>query len=97
LLGRLAPSNHNPATGLKNLLTEIRPAIVSTIIFAIVCCGLYPLAFTGIAQLAFADTANGSLILDKNGTLIGSSRTTNELAAAQAVPRKSIASPKPAA
>ncbi len=59
---------------MKNLLSELRPAIVSTLVLAVVCCGLYPLAVTGISQLAFADQANGSLIFDQNGTLIGSSR-----------------------
>ena len=58
---------------MKNLFSEIRPAIVSTLVIAIVCCGFYPIAVTGISKLTFADKANGSLILDKNGTIIGSS------------------------
>lgn len=58
---------------MKNLFSEIRPAIVSTLVIAVVCCGFYPLAVTGISKVAFADKANGSLIADKNGTLIGSS------------------------
>ena len=57
---------------MKTLLSEIRPAIVATLIFAVVLCGLYPLAVTGIAKVAFSDKANGSLILDKSGTIIGS-------------------------
>lgn len=57
---------------MKTLFSQLRPAIVSTVIFAVVCCGLYPLAVTGIAKIAFADKANGSLIVDKNGTIIGS-------------------------
>jgi K+-transporting ATPase ATPase C chain len=57
---------------MKNILAEIRPAIVSTAVFAVVCCGFYPLAVTGIAQLAFAKKANGSLLVDKSGTVIGS-------------------------
>ena len=58
---------------MKNLFSEIRPAIVSTLVIAIVCCGFYPLAVTGISKLTFADKANGSLILDKSETIIGSS------------------------
>lgn len=54
------------------LLSEIRPAIVSTVVLAIVCCGFYPLAVTGISKLAFAKKANGSLIVDQNGTIVGS-------------------------
>ncbi|MEO5715645.1 MAG: K(+)-transporting ATPase subunit C [Luteolibacter sp.] len=57
---------------MKNLFSEIRPAIVSTLVLAVVCCGFYPLAVTGISKLAFAKKANGSLIVDKNGTIIGS-------------------------
>ncbi len=57
---------------MKAILSEIRPAIVSTLVFAVVCCGFYPLAVTGIAKVAFADKANGSLIVGKDGSLIGS-------------------------
>ena len=57
---------------MKNILSELRPAIVSTLVIAVVCCGFYPLAVTGIAKLAFAHQANGSLIVDKHGVIIGS-------------------------
>jgi len=58
---------------MKNILSKIRPAIVSTFVLAVVLCGFYPLAITGIAKLAFAHQANGSLLVDKNGVIIGSS------------------------
>src|SRR6266478_304784 len=45
---------------------------MSTLVLAIVCCGLYPLVVFGIAQVAFHDKANGSLIIDKGGTVRGS-------------------------
>ncbi len=57
---------------MKHILSAIRPAIVSTLVLALFCCGIYPLAVTGIAKVAFADQANGSLLVAKNGTLIGS-------------------------
>ena len=38
-----------------------------------VCCGFYPLAVTGMAKLAFARKADGSLIVTKDGVIIGSS------------------------
>lgn len=57
---------------MKNLFSEIRPAIVSTLVLGVVCCGFYPLAVTGISKLAFAKKADGSLIVDKNGNLVGS-------------------------
>ena len=57
---------------MKAFFSEIRPALVSTGILAVVCCGLYPLAVTAISAIAFPDKANGSLIRDANGTIRGS-------------------------
>jgi len=54
------------------MIKEIRPAIVSTLVLAVVCCGLYPVVVWGIAQVAFHNKANGSLIVDKDGTIRGS-------------------------
>ena len=58
---------------MKNILSEIRPAVVATLVIAVVCCGFYPLVITGIAQLAFPYQANGSLIVNPNGIITGSS------------------------
>ena len=58
---------------MKLVISQIRPAVVSTLVFAAVCCGFYPLAVTGISNAAFAKQADGSLITDKDGTVIGSS------------------------
>jgi len=57
---------------MKELFSEIRGAVVSTLVLAAVCCGLYPLIVFGIAQVAFHDKANGSLIVEKDGTVRGS-------------------------
>src|SRR5436190_1687096 len=57
---------------MKELFSEIRGAVMSTLVLAVVCCGLYPLVVFGIAQVAFHDKANGSLIVEKDGTLRGS-------------------------
>jgi K+-transporting ATPase ATPase C chain len=57
---------------MKALFSEIRSAVMSTLILAVVCCGLYPLVVFGIAQIAFHDKANGSLIIGKDGTIRGS-------------------------
>jgi K+-transporting ATPase ATPase C chain len=57
---------------MKTLFSEIRGAVMSTLILAVVCCGVYPLVVFGIAQVAFNDKANGSLIVDKDGTIHGS-------------------------
>ncbi len=57
---------------MKAFLSELRGAVMATLVLAIVCCGLYPLVVFGIAQTFFRDKANGSLIVDKNGILRGS-------------------------
>jgi potassium-transporting ATPase KdpC subunit len=57
---------------MKALFSEIRGAVLGTVILAVVCCGLYPLLVFGISQIAFHEKANGSLISDKDGTIRGS-------------------------
>ena len=57
---------------MKELFVEIRSAVMSTLVLAVVCCGIYPLVVYGIAQVAFHDKANGSLIIEKDGTIRGS-------------------------
>src|SRR4029079_17721232 len=57
---------------MKEFISEIRRALAATLVLAVVCCGLYPLIVFGIAQTAFPSKANGSLIVDKNGTVRGS-------------------------
>ena len=58
---------------MKYPTPEVRPAIVSTLVLAAVCCGFYPLVVTGISKLAFPNKANGSLLVNKDGAIIGSS------------------------
>jgi len=57
---------------MKELFSEIRGAVLATLVIAIVCCGLYPLIVFGISQALFYQKANGSLILDKDGSVRGS-------------------------
>ena len=57
---------------MKEFFSHIRGAVVSTVVLAIVCCGLYPLVVFGISQALFRDKANGSLIVDPNGMVHGS-------------------------
>jgi K+-transporting ATPase ATPase C chain len=57
---------------MKELFSDLRGAVTSTLVLAVVCCGIYPLVVFGIAQAAFHDKANGSLIVDKDGTIHGS-------------------------
>ena len=57
---------------MKAFFAEIRGAVMSTLILAAVCCGIYPLVVFGIGQALFHDKANGSLIVDPGGTVRGS-------------------------
>lgn len=57
---------------MTELFSHLRGAVMSTLVLAAVCCGLYPLIVFGIAQAGFHDQANGSLITDKDGTVRGS-------------------------
>jgi K+-transporting ATPase ATPase C chain len=57
---------------MKKLFFELHSAVMVTLIFAAVCCGLYPLIVFGISQALFHDQANGSLIVNANGTVRGS-------------------------
>jgi K+-transporting ATPase ATPase C chain len=53
------------------MLSELRPAILITIVFTILTGILYPLGVTGAAQALFPHQANGSLVT-KSGNVIGS-------------------------
>jgi len=54
------------------MLSEIRPAIVSTVLFTLLLGLAYPLAITGVAQVAFPRQAGGSLVRDDRGQVLGS-------------------------
>ena len=57
---------------MKGILSEIRTAVVVTLVLAVVCCGVYPLVVFGIGQALFPAKANGSLLVDSQGTVKGS-------------------------
>ena len=56
----------------KDFTSALRPAIVMTILFAVLLGLVYPFAMTGIGQALFPSQANGSLVRDARGTVIGS-------------------------
>jgi K+-transporting ATPase ATPase C chain len=57
---------------MKNLLSQLRAAVMVTVVLVVVCCGIYPVVVFGISQTLFRDKANGSLIVGKDGTIHGS-------------------------
>jgi len=57
---------------MKTLLSELRRAVLATLILAVACCVLYPAVVYGLSQCLFRHQANGSLVVDAHGTVIGS-------------------------
>jgi K+-transporting ATPase ATPase C chain len=57
---------------MKKILSEIRSAVLVTLILAVACCGVYPLLVFGFGQALFPHKANGSLIVDARGNVQGS-------------------------
>ena len=57
---------------MKQLLVQLRGAVLSTAVLAVVCCGIYPAIVWGISQAAFHDKANGSLVVGPDGAVRGS-------------------------
>jgi K+-transporting ATPase ATPase C chain len=73
------------------MLSEFRPAIVSTVLFTLLLGLGYPLAITGISELAFPYQANGSLVRDPSGQVVGSALI------AQAFAKDEYLHPRPSA
>jgi K+-transporting ATPase ATPase C chain len=57
---------------MNAFFSQLRGAVVSTIVLVAITCGAYPLVITGISRMAFKDKADGSLIKDASGKIIGS-------------------------
>jgi K+-transporting ATPase ATPase C chain len=54
------------------MLSQVRPAIVATLLFTLLLGVAYPLAITAVSKLAFPFQAEGSLLKDSAGKVIGS-------------------------
>lgn len=57
---------------MKTLLLEFKTSLLLTAVFAVLLCGVYPLVIWGGAQAMFPAKANGSLLVDKDGAIRGS-------------------------
>ena len=74
------------------MLSQVRPAIVSTLLFTLLLGVGYPLVITGVAKLAFPFQAGGSLLKDSSGKVIGSALIAQGFAKPQYLhPRPSAA------
>jgi len=67
---------------LSDLRSALRPALVLTLLFALVLGIAYPLALTGLGQLLFPAQANGSLVRDGE-RVIGSALIGQRFASAR--------------
>jgi K+-transporting ATPase ATPase C chain len=64
----------------SDFASSLRPALVMTLLFALLLGILYPLALTGVGQIVFPRQANGSLIRDGD-RVVGSSLIAQGFAA----------------
>lgn len=79
---------------MKTFLAEFGRSMVATLFFAVILCGVYPLIVFGAAQLMFPRQANGSLLVDQNGVVRGSSLLAQNFTGPQYFhPRPSAAGP----
>jgi K+-transporting ATPase ATPase C chain len=56
---------------MKNMLSEVRAAVIAVLSLAVVLCGAYPLVVWLISQGLFPYAANGSL-MQRDGVVVGS-------------------------
>jgi K+-transporting ATPase ATPase C chain len=57
---------------MNTIVKETTRAILATLLFAIVLCGIYPVIIWGASQLLFPHQANGSLIEGRDRKIAGS-------------------------
>ena len=50
---------------MKNILAELRIALLATLSLGVILCGFYPLVVWVLSQGLFPDKANGSLVMEK--------------------------------
>ncbi len=55
-----------------NILKEFKISAIVTLIFLVICCGIYPLVVFAAGQLLFSKQANGSLVQDADGKPVAS-------------------------
>jgi len=71
---------------MKTIVKESLTAILATLLFAIVLCGVYPVVIWGVSLLLFPHAANGSLIESRDRAIIGSELLGQNFAGAKYFP-----------
>ena len=66
---------------MKNLFREVWTSLMLTLVFAILLCGIYPVAVWGAGRILFPAKAGGSLVLDRDGAVRGSTLLAQNFAA----------------
>lgn len=56
---------------MREMIAQLKPAVMITVVFTVLTGIIYPLAVTGAAQVLFPHQANGSLV-EKGGKTVGS-------------------------
>lgn len=57
---------------MKPLISELRTAVLGTLVLALLTCGVYPAVVWAVARLGFRERAAGSLVIDSGGQVRGS-------------------------
>jgi K+-transporting ATPase ATPase C chain len=65
---------------MKTLFNELKISVLLTLLFAVLLCGAYPAVVWAGAQALFPAKANGSLLLDKDGAVRGSTLLSQNFA-----------------
>jgi K+-transporting ATPase ATPase C chain len=65
------------------MIREVSNALIACVLSFILCAIAYPAAVWGLGQLAFPREAEGSLIRDRDGTVIGSALVAQPFASAK--------------
>ena len=57
---------------MKTILIDIKNTILTSLIITLACCVIYPAVVWGVGQVLFKHQADGSLIVSKEGKIVGS-------------------------
>jgi K+-transporting ATPase ATPase C chain len=77
---------------MKTILVEFKTSLLITLVFAVLLCGAYPLAVWAGGRLLFRQKADGSLVVDPDGTVRGSTLLAQNFSSARYFhPRPSVA------